>query len=182
MNLVSSHHVLSEGTWERRRGRRERGGRSGVQPQYCHKITSSILLRRGKWYLKTCPWGANFFYWKHLALALSLGRTVLFSALTETENEHREIRVHRRIILIFYLIFIFQRHLRRGTGKVSYCPRAPFFKVCRQTQSIHFNRTQYGSMSNIYNFYQARLLWFVRRQALISDSTNLISQESRYQH
>lgn len=50
------------------------------------KITSSFLVRGGKEYIKKGSWGANFPYWKYLALAVSLGRVVLFSALTETEN------------------------------------------------------------------------------------------------
>lgn len=78
MNLVSSHHVLSGGTWERR-GKRETG-RSWVH-QFSCKIISSILVRGGKQYVKTRSWGAGFPYWKHLALAVSLSRilSIVFS-------------------------------------------------------------------------------------------------------
>lgn len=86
------------------------GRGSWVQHQFSPKITSSILVR-GKQYLKTCSWGADFPY---LALAVSLGRTAFFSALIETEHEHPEIRVHRRIILIFYLIFIYFKETSGG--------------------------------------------------------------------
>ena len=112
---------------------------------------------------KDLLWGADFPYWKHSDLAVSLGRTALFSALTETKNEHPEITVHRKIILMLYLTFMFQRDLRRGTGKASYCPEDPFLKAHRQTQPRHFHRTHHEWLSNIHDFYQTRLLWFVVR-------------------
>lgn len=131
MNLVWPHHVLSEGTCERRWDRRE-VGRSWVH-QFSWKITSSILVTEGKLYVRTSSWGADFPYWEQLASAVASGRRALFSTLTETEHKHPETRVRRRIIVILYL--------KQG---IWHCPEDPYFSVCSQTQSEPFQQNSMG--------------------------------------